>query len=567
MPDTHLQPAQHSGSHSPSSVNNAPSRHRFLGEDRWWHIAFGTLMAITLAAFIIWTRSYVPVGTFGFLLILAMILGLFMAFNIGGNDVANSFGTSVGAGTLTIKQALLIAAVFEVAGAVIAGGEVTETVRSGIVNIEAITTNPMDFVFIMMAALTGAAIWLLIATKSGLPVSTTHSIIGAIVGASLTTGVMISQDPSQPGFEGLGSALSTVQWSEIGQIAISWVISPLLGGIVAFALFKFIKQSILLYNEKADVRLTELKQEFIEHTGTTAENFDRIGYIQTVAYANARLPKAEAKEMAAQARAAIAHGMEPTLEQKYDYALKKLDKGVNDLDAHRALMVYVPLLAAAGAVIISSMLLFKGLKNLDLEFTALQSSALLIMIATLTWFAMTMFAKTLTNKSLSRSTFILFSWMQVFTAAAFAFSHGSNDISNALGPFAAILDVFKTAAVGEMAVIPTPALLAFGVALVVGLWFIGRNVIETVGTNLTKMHPSSGFAAELAAATVVLLASQLGLPVSSTHILIGAVLGVGLVNRAANWKMMKPIGLAWIVTLPAAAGIGAVTVLMLRAVF
>ncbi|MDD7465018.1 MAG: inorganic phosphate transporter [Actinomycetaceae bacterium] len=566
MPDSQ-QDATHNSDPLLSSSPRPSHAGRFLGTDRWWHIAFGTLMAITLAAFILWTRSYVPVGTFGFLLILAMILGLFMAFNIGGNDVANSFGTSVGAGTLTIKQALLIAAVFEVAGAVIAGGEVTETVRSGIVNIEAITTDPMDFVFIMMAALTGAAIWLLIATKSGLPVSTTHSIIGAIVGASLTTGALIGQDPSRPGEEGIRAALGTVQWAEIGQIAISWVISPLLGGIVAYALFKFIKHSILLYNEKADRRLTELKQEFIDHTGTTAENFDRIGYIQTVAYANARLPKAEAKEMAAQARAAIAHGMEPTLEQKYDYALKKLDKGVNELDAHKALMVYVPLLAAAGAVVISSMLLFKGLKNLNLEFTALQSGALLIMIATLTWFAMTMFAKTLTNKSLSRSTFILFSWMQVFTAAAFAFSHGSNDIANALGPFAAVLDVFKTSAVGETAVIPTPALLAFGVALIVGLWFIGRNVIETVGTSLTKMHPSSGFAAELAAAAVVMLASQLGLPVSSTHILIGAVLGVGLVNRAANWKMMKPIGLAWVVTLPVAAAIGAIAVLLLRVAF
>ena len=524
--------------------------------DRWWHIGFGILMAVTLIGFLVWSRFYVPEGHFSVVLVITLLLGLFMAFNIGGNDVANSFGTSVGAGTLTIKQALLIAAVFEIAGAVIAGGEVTDTVRSGIVNIDAITTDPMDFVYIMMAALVGAAVWLLIATKFGLPVSTTHSIIGAIVGASLTTGALI----------GRGS-LDTVQWGEIGQIAISWVISPLLGGIVAYVLFRFIKHSILLYNEKADQRLLELKREFIETTGTTEEHFDRIGYIQTVAYANARLPKAEAKMIAAQARAAIEHGLEPTLEAKYDYALKKLDRGVNEVRAQRAINVYVPLLAAAGSMVIISMLLFKGLKNLNLEFTAVQTVAVLAMVGTISWFGMSMFAKTLSGKSLSRSTFILFSWMQVFTAAAFAFSHGSNDIANAIGPFAGVLDVVKTGTLNASAAVPMPVLVAFGIAMVVGLWFLGRNVIATVGTTLTKIHPSSGFAAELAAACVVMLASQLGLPVSSTHILIGAVLGVGLVNGAANWRMMKTIGLAWVVTLPVAAGIGAGAVMVFRAVF
>lgn len=192
---------------------------------------------------------------------------------------------------------------------------------------------------------------------------------------------------------------------------------------------------------------------------------------------------------------------------------------------------------------------------------------ILAMIGTVTWFAMSMFANTLTGKSLSRSTFILFSWMQVFTAAAFAFSHGSNDIANAIGPFAGILDVLKTGALNASAVVPMPALVSFGIAMVVGLWFVGRNVIVTVGTTLTKIHPASGFAAELAAASVVMLASQLGLPVSSTHILIGAVLGVGLVNGAANWRMMKTIGLAWIVTLPVAALIGAGAVTLLRAIF
>lgn len=157
----------------------------------------------------------------------------------------------------------------------------------------------------------------------------------------------------------------------------------------------------------------------------------------------------------------------------------------------------------------------------------------------------------------------MFSWMQVFTACAFAFSHGSNDIANAVGPFVAIMDVIKNNAVEAQATVPAPVMLTFGVSLIVGLWFIGKEVIQTVGTNLTEMHPASGFSAELAAAAVVMGASSLGIPVSSTHILVGAVLGIGLVNKNTNWRLMKPIGLAWVITLPAAATISAISFLLL----
>src|SRR5699024_9633216 len=200
-----------------------------------------------------------------------------------------------------------------------------------------------------------------------------------------------------------------------------------------------------------------------------------------------------------------------------------------------------------------------------LGLTPASGSLLLVMLAVGVWMATTVFARALKKQSISRANFIMFSWMQVFTACAFAFSHGANDIANAIGPFAAVLDVLRTGELSSDAAVPAAAMVAFGIALVACLWFVGRKVIHTVGTGLTSMHPSSGFAAELAAATVVLLASVLGLPVSSTHILIGAVLGVGIVNRAANWKLMRPIFLAWIITLPAAAGIGAVVVLLLRA--
>lgn len=161
----------------------------------------------------------------------------------------------------------------------------------------------------------------------------------------------------------------------------------------------------------------------------------------------------------------------------------------------------------------------------------------------------------------------MFSWMQVFTASAFAFSHGANDIANAVGPFAAIMDVIRTNSISAEAAVPPAVMLTFGVALIVGLWFIGKEVIQTVGTNLAKMHPASGFSAELAAAAVVMGASTLGLPVSSTHTLVGAVLGIGIVNRDTNWALMKPIGLAWVVTLPAAATMSAISYIVLVNIF
>ncbi|WP_105567612.1 inorganic phosphate transporter [Microbacterium halophytorum] len=524
------------------------SESRTEGSDRWWHLGFGLLLAVAFITFTLWSFGWVPDSTNRLILFTAIVFGLFMAFNIGGNDVANSFGTSVGAGTLTMKQALVVAAVFEVSGAVLAGGEVTDTVRSGIVDLDVVAGDPMDFVYIMMAALLGAAVWLLIATRMGWPVSTTHSIIGGIVGAAVTMGFAT----------GTGG-WSMVQWGEIGQIAVSWVLSPLLGGTVAFLLYGAIKRYILVYNERADEAIRDIKRERAEHRTRHKEGFERLGEIQQIAYNNAMAQDAAVFRQPDYDRA--------ELETEYYRELADIDDRAARLDSHRALETWVPLLAAGGAIIISSMMLFKGLKNLHLNIDSVGNFLIMGMIGAAVWMAVYIFTKTLRKQALSKATYLLFAWMQVFTASAFAFSHGSNDIANAVGPFAAVLDTLQSGRVGAEAAVPTAVMVAFGVAMLAGLWFIGRKVITTVGKNLTEIHPASGFAAELAAASVVMLASVMGLPVSSTHILIGAVLGVGLVNRAANWKLMRPIGLAWVITLPAAAGIGALGYLGLSLVF
>lgn len=507
---------------------------------------FALLLTGMTGYFLVWGVGYIASSNI-LIFALATVFGIFMAFNIGGNDVANSFGTSVGAGTLTMKQALAVAAIFEVSGAVIAGGEVTNTIRGGIVDLSEIAVDAMDFMFIMMSALLAAALWLLFATKRGYPVSTTHSIIGGIVGSSIMLGTLLS---------GGSTAFSLVQWSEILKIVASWIISPLLGGLVSWGLFYLIREHILVYNEQAEQMLHQIKLEKKAHKEAHKKSFERLDEIQQIAYASA---------MARDAYFFNEAEFDPdNLESEYFRELHQIEQKKNDINARHALENWVPIVAALGAVIITAMLVFKGLKNLNMELSTLYDLLIMAMVGAVVWMATLIFARSMKNASLSKSTFLLFSWMQVFTASGFAFSHGSNDIANAIGPFAAILDVLRTGAIGASAAIPTPAMVTFGVALIAGLWFIGREVIMTVGHHLTEMHPASGFTAELSAATVVLMASLLGIPVSSTHILIGAVLGIGIVNAQTNWQLMKPIALAWLITLPAAGILSAVLFVLLR---
>ena len=456
----------------------------------------------TVAYFVYWGLGYTGFNH-SFIFLLACAFGLFMAFNIGGNDVANSFGTSVGAGTLSITQALIVAAVFEVSGALIAGKEVTDTISKGIVDLSVIDIQPMQFVFVMMSALIAAALWLLFASYKGLPVSTTHSIIGGIVGASIALG--ISQHSN--------ATFSLVYWHKIGHIGMSWVISPVLGGIMSWIVYGQIKKHVLMH-------------------GTVA---DHATYARRVKTLRTRIHQPMTK------RISQIHSMMMLREDDGAHAPGTEEEKVL---ARRALRVWIPLIAMFGALMI------------------------IAVISAAVGDVVRRYARRFRSSEVSRATYILFSWMQVVTASGFAFSHGSNDIANAIGPFAAILDVLKNQAIGEGAIpVPTIAMAAFGVALIAGLWFIGREVIATVGTHLAEMSPAAGFTAELAAAIVVMLASSLGLPVSSTHILVGAILGIGLVNRNANWRLMKPIALAWLITVPAAGLCAALAFVLFNAVF
>lgn len=514
---------------------------------------FFALLLVGMTAYFLWWGLDYTMHQQTLLFVIATAFGIFMAFNIGGNDVANSFGTSVGAGTLTIPQALGVAAIFEVSGAVLAGGEVTDTIRSGIVDLDGLSVTPNQFIYVMLSALIAAAFWLLFATKKGLPVSTTHAIIGGIVGSSIVLGINLG---------GSEMALSAVNWGTIGTIAISWVISPLLGGVFSYLLYGQIKKNIIEYNDRTEAHIVVLKENKKALKQRHKEYLEGLTESEQLSYTSAMLRDQEIYR--------DDDCVVEDLETDYYKELYEIENERANLDTLKALKKWVPIIAAAGGAVMASLVIFKGLQNVNSGMTTLRGFLIMGMIAALVWLATYIYTKTIRGKhkeDLTKATFIMFSWMQVFTASAFAFSHGSNDIANAVGPFAAIMDVIRSNTIATEAAVPPAVMLTFGVALIVGLWFIGKEVIQTVGTNLAKMHPASGFSAELAAAAVVMGASTMGLPVSSTHTLVGAVLGIGIVNRDTNWALMKPIGLAWVITLPAAALMSAISYVVLTSIF
>ena len=405
------------------------------------------------------------------ILVIAGLLGFFAAWGIGANDVANAMGTSVGSKALTLKQAVLIAAIFEFLGAYLAGGEVTSTIRKGIVNPVVYQDNVDIFIVGMMATLLATGSWLLIASKNGWPVSTTHSIVGAIVGF-----VMITKGSSY------------VSWDKIVDILYSWVSSPLISAVLAFIIFRSVQKFILESKNKS--------------------------------------------------RSAI-----------------------------RLIPVYVFLVMVVIALVTAK----KGLVHLGFDWSddfILQISlGLAALVSGLAFIYLRQQAQNLTDVS---GIEVAFSLLMVFAACAMAFAHGSNDVANAIGPLAAIVSVVNSnGIISSQAAVGSWVLLLGGAGIVFGLATYGHKVIKTVGEKITKLTPSFGFSANLATASTVVFASFLGFPVSTTHTLIGGVIGVGLANdyRKIDFKQIGAIFISWVVTVPVGALLTILYYVLLRVVF
>jgi PiT family inorganic phosphate transporter len=409
------------------------------------------------------------------LLLLTILFGFFMAWGVGANDVANAMGTSVGAKAITLKQAIIIAMVFEFAGAYLAGGEVTSTIRKGIIDPETLSADPELLVYGMMSALLAAAIWLLVASTFGWPVSTTHSIVGAIVG-----------------FASVGISVDAVNWGKVGNIVSSWVVSPVLAGTFSFLIYMSVRKFV----------------------------FDTKDPFQS---------------------------------------------------AKRAVPVYIFMVG----FVISMVTMVKGLKHIGLDLSFEQSilyslglAGVICLIGAIAVSRVKRVSESVHHDVVNIER--LFGVLMLFTACSMAFAHGSNDVANAIGPLAAVNSIIASGGeVAQKAAMPNWILLLGGGGIVAGLALYGYRVMRTIGTHITELTPSSGFAAELAAATTVVLASGYSLPVSTTHTLVGGVLGVGLARgiAALNLRVVGTIFISWLVTLPAGAGLAIIFFYMFKAIF
>jgi len=413
------------------------------------------------------------------LFIMACVFGLFMAWGIGANDVANAMGTSVGSRALTMKQAIIVAMVFEFLGAYLAGGQVTETIRSGIVDPAVMADRPDLFVYGMLASLLAAGTWLLIASILGWPVSTTHSIVGAIIG-----------------FAAVGISADAVHWSMVWTIVASWVTSPLIAGFISFWIFRSVQHLIL----------------------------------------NTEDPFSNAKR-------------------------------------------YIPFYMFAVGFFLAMVTILKGLKfvlkehGISFNFgeAMIIATAVGVVVAGVGMYLLSRISQDKVADKGNRFSSVerVFAVLMVFTACAMAFAHGSNDVANAVGPMAAVIGVIKSGAVTAQSAVEPWILLLGGAGIVVGLATYGYKVMVTIGKKITELTPSRGFAAEMAAAATVVIASGIGLPVSTTHTLVGAVLGVGLARGigALNLSVIGSIFASWIITLPAGAGLSILFFFFFKGVF
>ena len=404
------------------------------------------------------------------IVILAILASLYMSWNIGANDVANSMGTSVGSGALTLRNAIIVAVVFEFLGAVLVGKHVTNTIAKGIVDPTMIP--PYTLMVGMLAALIGAGLWVTIATYLRLPVSTTQSIVGAVMGFAAIINIEL------------------IHWEVVGDIAASWVVSPILGAIMAYIFFMIMRKFIFAKDD----------------------------------------PIKEAK-------------------------------------------IVMPFFIFLTALLITMAILFKGLKNLgfDLDLThALGLSIIVGLIAMAIGYALLRGYKySYEDEDRYKKLEKFFIYLQVMTAASVAFAHGANDVANSVGPLVTIINIYNGIPVGQEVVIPIWVLMLGGFGIVIGVSTWGYKVIETIGHRITEITPTRGFAAELATAFTVLVFSKLGMPVSTSQVIVGSVMGVGFARGIAtvDYRIVKNIILSWVFTIPVAMAFSAGIFLLFKYIF
>ncbi len=452
------------------------------------------------------------------LLLVILASGLYMAWNIGANDVANAMGTSVGSGALTLRKAVMIAAVLEFSGAFFFGSHVSKTIQEGIVNSSTFSHEPLILVLGMLAALIGAGAWLQIASYNGLPVSTTHSIVGAIIGFGLVIG-----------------GTDAIYWENVAFIGSSWILSPLLGGALSYAIFSFLRKQIF-YSARPFQATKRLLPFFIFFTTAglfltlLSKNFLSLGLefpLWAVILLSICIGSAAAIWVYSLLRKkGIKHGY-VTPKNTNKAILADLATARKHLTAAQAstsgdVGYHLGIVLEEVEGIVHNIEAGPNREQLHEEYEAVEK---------------------------------IFAYLQIISACLMAFAHGANDVANAIGPLSAAVTILLSGAIHTSGGVPLWALALGGLGIVLGLATWGWRVIETIGKKLTELTPSRGFSAEFGAAITILAASRLGLPISATHTLVGSVLGVGLAKGigALNLATMRDILISWIVTIPIGA--------------
>jgi len=463
------------------------------------------------------------VGTETIILILAIFFGLYMAWSIGANDVANAMGTSVGSGALTLKKAIIIASVLEFSGAFLVGSHVSETIRKGIIETNIFASSPDLFIYGMLAALLTAAIWLQIASYFGWPVSTTHSIVGSILGFGILIG----------GF-------SAIHWGKIASIAASWVVSPILSGSIAFIIFNILRYKIFYQPDpmKATKKIAPILIFFVFFVLSLVMMFKGLK--------NLHLNLSFSQAMFISAIVGIIAGL----------IGKKLIENIKEteVDAVEELPVNIPSARLKFNLFRAQKRIERGVE-LSPENIKHRLTEILNQLKDVNSELEIYDVDEIADRKNVAGVEKIFAYLQILSAGFVAFAHGANDVANAVGPLAAIITVLKTGIVSLKAPVPPWILLMGGFGIVVGLATWGWRVMLTIGKKITELTPTRGFSAEFSAAITILLASRLGLPISTTHTLVGAVLGVGMARgfTALNVRVLRNIMVSWLITIPVGA--------------